>query len=268
MRPFFITSIVLLIAAFSLFGQQKKASSVSKEAREFLTMYNAVYQKLYTVASNAEWKSSTDVTDQNTGERIGADQALVVFEGSTYVIEKCRELLKHKKELNALMVRQLEKIMLTAAHYPGTIPDVVTERVAAEATQSAILDGFRFCDEQRGDSCIKLTTPNQIDDILATSNDLVARKHAWEVSKQTGPALKSGLVKLQALRNRMGQEMGFKSFFALEVADYDMTVPEMMQLLTKTIKDINPLYQQLHYWAKNKIAAKFKQPVPKRIPAH
>ena len=62
-------------------------------------MYNTMYQKLITVSNNAEWKSSTDVTEQHTGERIGADQALAVFEGNTYVIQKCRALLKHKKEL-------------------------------------------------------------------------------------------------------------------------------------------------------------------------
>ncbi len=262
----YAATICLWILPLTLLSQSK--SSVKQEAKEFIGMYNTIYQKLFTVAQNAEWNSSTDVTDQHTGERIGADQALAVFEGSTYIIEKCRYLMKHNHELDPLTLRQLHKIMLNAAHYPGTIPDVVAERVAAEANQSAILDGFRFCDQMKGDSCVKLTTPNQIDDVLADSLNLEMRKHSWEVSKQTGPALRPGLVKLQDLRNRMGKEMGYSSFFSLEVADYGMTVPEMMELLNRTIADINPLYRQLHYWAKSKLAAKFKQPLPKRIPAH
>jgi peptidyl-dipeptidase A len=263
-----MTFVVLALMIVSSAGYSQELPGTRKDALDFLSMYNTLYQKLSTVANNAEWKASTDVTEQHTGQRIGADEALAVFEGSTYVIGKCRSFLAHKDELDPLTVRQLEAILLNAAHSPGTIPDVVSARVEAEAQQSAILDGFRFCDERRGDSCIKVTTPNLIDDLLASSTDLKQRKHAWEVSKQTGPALKPGLVKLQSLRNRLGKEMGFTSLFSLEVADYGMTVPEMMALMDRTIQDIKPLYQQLHYWAKVKLAKKFNQPVPGKIPAH
>ena len=43
--------------------------------------------------------------------------------------------------------------------------------------------------------------------------------------------LKPGLVKLQGLRNRMATEMGYHSFFDLEVADYDMSQAQMMNML-------------------------------------
>jgi len=263
MKNFKSILFIMVLANIAL-GQQDP----QRDAREFLTMYNTIYQKLYTVSAKAQWKSSTDVTEQHTGERIGADQALAVFEGSNYVISRCKELLAQKANLDPLTVRQLAKILLTASEYPGTIPDVVQERVAAEANQSAVLDGFRFCDQRVGDSCMKLTTPNEIDEVLRTSTDLAARKHAWEVSKQTGPALKAGLVKLQSLRNRVGKELGFSSFFGLQVADYGMTAPEMMALLEKSIDEVRPLYEQLHYYAKTKLAEKYKQPVPNRIPAH
>jgi peptidyl-dipeptidase A len=252
-----------------LIGSQALAqTNPAKEARDFLTMYDALYQKLVTVADEAEWKSSTDVSDMHTGERTGADQALATFQGSTYVIDKCRSLLKLKKQLSRSTVRQLEKILLSAAHYPGTIPDVVGERVAAEARQGATLDGFRFCNTKMNDSCVEITTPNKLQEILSTSVDLAERKHAWEVSKQTGVALKPGLVKLQGLRNRMAQEMGYKSYFSLEVADYGMTTPAMMDMLDSAIAQTRTLYEQLHYWTKNKLATRYHQPVPNRIPAH
>ena len=34
-------------------------------------MYNRLDQRLYTVAAEANWKASTDVTDEHTGERPG-----------------------------------------------------------------------------------------------------------------------------------------------------------------------------------------------------
>jgi peptidyl-dipeptidase A len=261
-----IVALGVMVVAAAALGRPQK--SVQEDAKEFLAMYSTLYRSLFTVAQNAEWKSSTDVTEQHTGERVGADKALAVFQGSPAIIEKCRALLSQKKELDPISVRQLNNIMLNAAQYPGTIPAIVEDRVSTEAEQSAILDGFRFCDERKGDSCARIVTPNQIDDILASATDLEVRKHAWEVSKQTGPALKPGLIKLQSLRNRMATEMGFSSFFALQVADYGMTANEMMQLMTQTLEATRPLYQQLHCWARYKLAEKFKQPVPKKIPAH
>ncbi len=260
-----ILSLIVLCAG-TLFSQAP--TTLKHDVQEFLSMYNALFQQIGTVADNADWDASTDVTAEHTGQRIGADQAFASFQGSTYVIGQCKSFLSHKNGLDPLAVRELTKILLNASEFPGTIPDVVAARVAAEANQSAILDGFRFCNERTGDSCIQFTTPNIIDDTLAVSNDLNVRKHAWEVSKQTGPALKPGLIVLQDLRNRVGREMGYSSFFALQVADYDMTVPEMMSLLDKTIEEVKPLYQQLHLWARTKLAQRYHQPVPKRIPAH
>src|SRR5712692_5038979 len=134
-----ITCVMMLLLPMT--GSARQAD-LRREAAEFLSMYNTVYQKLQTVSRIADWKASTDVAEEHTGERIGADHALAVFAGSTYVIEKCRNLLAQKENLDQLSVRQLEKILLNAAEYPGTIPGVVEDRVAAEANQSAILDGF------------------------------------------------------------------------------------------------------------------------------
>jgi peptidyl-dipeptidase A len=260
------STIVLLFLLPALVFAQK--STTADDAARFLAMYNTFYQRLNTVSSEAQWKASTDVSPQHTGERIGSDKALAAFQGDPYIITTVRGLLAQKAELDEMTVRQLDAILRAAAHYPGTIPDAVAERVTAEANQSAALDGFRFCDQKVGDSCIALTTPNKIQEVLNTSVDLAQRQHAWEVSKQTGAVLKPGLVRLQGLRNRMAQEMGYHSFFDLEVSDYGMSVPEMMAFLDSSIRQVQPLYQQLHYWTKTKLAERYHQPVPKRIPAH
>lgn len=242
--------------------------SPSTDARRFLDNYNNLAQKLSTVAGEAEWKASTDVTDEHTGERIGADRALAAFSGSEWVLSWTKTLLDRRNRLDDLTVRQLDKIRLDAAEYPGTIPDVVSARVAKEAGQSKILDGFEFCLERAGEKCAKPITPNQIDDILIKSKDLAERRKVWEVSKQSGPALKPGLVELRDLRNRVARELGFSSFFHLQVADYGMSVAELMQMMENFNREMRPLYEQLHTWTKHKLAARYNQGVPDRIPAH
>src|SRR5688572_13244933 len=116
----------------------------ASEAREFLKMYNAVGQGIFTAANEADWKASTDVTDENTGRRIGANDVRAKFIGSPYVIERAKGLLSKKSELDEKTVRQLDAILLSAAGYPGTKPELVSARVSAEARQSAIQDGFKF----------------------------------------------------------------------------------------------------------------------------
>ncbi len=231
-------------------------------------MYVEIIQRLETVAAEAEWKASTDVSDQNTGERIGAERALAVFQGSRYVIENSRRFLASRQSLSDIEFRQLDKILLNAAESPGTIPEVVRAKIETEARLSAILDGFTFCLESQGDKCLKPITPNQIDDSLLMSRDLRERLRVWEASKQTGPALKKGLVEVRDLRNRVATELGYSSYFHLQVADYGMSVPEMMQLMDKMLVDTEPLYRPLHLYARRLLARRYRQPVPEQIPAH
>ena len=268
---FFVLAFALIFVPtipFAVGCQLASAKDIRAEVREFLDMYDRIGRRLYTVASDANWKASTNVTDENTGARIGAEGAFAAFSGNTYIIETAKKYLNRKAELDDLTVRQLEEILYDASSYPGTIPEVVSNRVTAEARQSAILDGFQFCYERQGDKCAKVVTPNQIDEVLATSANLDERKKAWEVSKQTGAALKPGLIELQRLRNSVAREMGFSSFFALEVSSYGMSVKEMMELTEKQNEQLKPLYEQLHTWTKYKLAERYKQSAPDLIPAH
>ena len=199
-------------------------------------------------------------------QRTGADKALAAVSGSTTVIDKTKALLKNEKQLDELTVRQLRKLLLAAAENPGTIPEVVAKRVELESKQSAILDGYTFCLQPKGNACAKPITANDIDDILKKSRDLDERQRIWTVSKEIGRPLKPGLIELVKLRNQVAREMGYHSYFALKVADYGMTVDEMMKLLDDTLATTKPLYDGLHCWAKNQLAARYKRPAPEADP--
>jgi len=97
---------------------------------------------------------------------------------------------------------------------------------------------------------------------------LAERERAWTASKAIGRPLKPGLLELQALRNQIARAMGYQSFFALHVADYGMTVDEMMALMNATLEASKPLFDGLHCFAKHALADRFRSPVPKLIPAH
>ena len=49
--------------------------------------------------------------------------------------------------------------------------------------------------------------------------------------------MKPGLVELRDLRNRVAREMGFSSFYALQVAHFGMSVPELRALTDQLVRD-------------------------------
>jgi len=246
----------------------KRAAPAQKEAEAFLATVTGLIAPVSTSTGIVDWAAATDVTPDHIGERSGANKAMAALIGSTSIIDKTKALLKSDKQLDDLTARQLRKLLLSAAEAPGTIPDVVARRVELEAKQSGILDGYTFCLQPKGNSCAKPISANDIDDILKKSRDLAERQRVWTVSKEIGRPLKPGLVELVKLRNQVAREMGYHSYFALKVADYGMTVDEMMKLLDDTLATTKPLYDGLHCWAKNQLATRYKRPAPRLIPAH
>ena len=100
--------------------------------------------------------------------------------------------------------------------------------------------------------------------------DLDERRAAWEASKEIGRPLREGILRLRELRNKVAQAMGFDNFFALQVADYGMTVSEMLALCDRLIAETRPLHRQLHAWARDALTKRYKAEVPRdgKIPAH
>lgn len=235
---------------------------MQERADHFLALANAGYQALFRVNSEAQWLAVTDVTPAHDAAAAATGKAYAAFNGNPAIISEARELLTHQKELNELTVRQLKQLLLNAAEGPMTNPDLVAKRVAGETKQASILNGFEF--KLNGQPI----TVNQIDDKLEQSVDLNERKAVWEASKESGHALKPNLVTLRDLRNGVAKEMKYPDYFALEVAAYGMTTDEMLKMLEGWMATLRPLYLQLHTWAKYKLAEKFHQSVPKKIPAH
>jgi len=238
------------------------AAPVQDRADRFLKLVNAGYQSLTYVAQQASWNAASDVKPEHTAAAEWAGRAYAAFNGNPALITEARELLQHRKELKDITVRQLERVLLNAAEGPMTRPDLVAARVAAETAQTSNLDGFVWKLDGRPISA------NQIDGLLAKSDNLAERRKVWEVSKENGPALKEGLVKLRDLRNGCAQALGYPDYFTLQVAKYGLSTDEMMAFNRKFLAELRPLYLQLHTWVKYEMAKRYGQPVPKAIPAH
>jgi peptidyl-dipeptidase A len=232
---------------------------------EFLDQYTSTYLGLSRASSEAHWSLNTrivegDETNKNLVET--ADGALAKFTGSVEVIEKTRKFLEEDEKTSDLQRRQLKAILYSAADNPQTIPELVTERIKAEAEQTEKLYGFKFSIDG------KEVSANDIDEILAKKDDEAERLTAWRASKEVGQGLKKGLANLVRLRNSSSKALGYENFFEYQVSDYGMSVPEMMQLMRQFARELRPLYREIHTWARYSLAEKYGKPVPDLLPAH
>ena len=237
-------------------------------AGDFLKHYVEGYLPLYRASSAATWAASTDVSEAHTADQIARGQALNEFVGSRDVIDGLKRHLGGGVKLSESTTHQLDKVRLKAAEAPATIPDVVKARTEAEARQGATQDGFVYTRERPGQPA-EHPSANDLDRALLESRDLAERKVVWETSKTIGGPLRDGLLKLRDLRNRVAREFGFDSFFGLQVADYGMTVDQMIKLCDGIVAEVRPLYEQLHAWAGRTLASRYDAPAPDGpIPAH
>jgi peptidyl-dipeptidase A len=257
---------VLLVAASVMLASCGKKESPEQAAQAFIDAYTAQFQKLYYEASLAEWAVNTHIVEGDTTNAYRsrmAKEAMAVFTGSTENIEKARGFLGEKDALPDIIVRQLNAILYEAANNPQTVPDKVKQRIKVETEMVEKLFGFDF--KMDG----KSISTNDIDELLRNETNLDKRLAAWSASKEVGPALKDGLVELQKYRNETVQALGYKDYFDYQVSEYGMTTPELREEMLQTVRDIWPLYRELHTWARYELAKRYGvKEVPDMLPAH
>jgi len=257
--------LFLVAISLSVLATPTLAASNPDEVQDFLDRYTTTYIILYKVASEAEWASNTVIIEGvETIDEVTklANEALSQHTGSVEVIERVKGYLADPEGLSPIQVKQLKSILYTAANNPQTAPDLVKERIAAENKQNSALFGFTF--EVDG----KTLTPNEIDKQLEESTDLSTRRKVWNASKEVGSVLKDGLANLVTLRNQTVTGLGYDDYFSYQVADYGMSTPEMIALNEKFVKELWPLYRELHTWARYELAEKYGvSEVPEMLPA-
>lgn len=257
MRRTLFLSLTILLAACQ--------NDPKTQTSDFIDDYTETYLELYYKSALAEWEANTRIREGDTTNAYRvqqANEAFARFTGSEENISRIKVLLDKRTGLDPIQVTQLEAMLYLAANNPATIPEVVRARIKAEAAQTEKLYGFDF--QLNGNS----VSPNELDDILNSSTNVSERLQAWEASKEVGKTLKDGLNTLQGLRNQTVRALDYDNYFAYQVSEYGMTTDEMREACDQLIKDIWPLYRELHTYARYELAETYDEEVPELLPAH
>ena len=260
LRPL-VFALLALVACQSGSARPKADAGLDR----YLAEYGKEYQRLTNASALAEWESNTRIVEGDSSNAIRtrrANEALARFVGSNEHVARIRGYLKEADRLSPLQKRQLEVMLYLAAEKPETAAELVPERIAAEAAQTERLYGFQF--KLNG----KPVTTNAIDESLRVSRKLPSRLAAWQASKEVGPVLKPGILRLRDLRNQVVGSLGYPDYFTYQVSDYGMTPEEMLRLNDDLNRELRPLYRELHTWARYELAKRYAVPVPDQLPAH
>ncbi len=245
--------------------EEKKTDPSHPQAAAYLDGYALEYKRLSTEANEAAWLLNTKIEEGDTVTQKlyeVAAQKLTDFTGSLANIDSSKKYLAIADQLSPLQKRQMDYILFLAGGAPASAAETVKELIKVNAEQTKVLYGFDFKIDG------KSVTKNDISNLLTTSTNLNERLKAWNASKEVGKPLKAGLEQLRDLRNKSVKDLGFPNYFAYQVSEYGMTTEEMLAMNDNFIKEIWPLYRELHTWARHELAKKFNQKVPDFIPAH
>ena len=258
--------VLILLLPAAIISSCQPTPDPKQQAQGFIDEYSNRLQELYYTSSQAEWASNTKIIEGDTINATTtqkANEAFASFTGSTANITRATELLELKDQLTSLQVKQLKSMLYMAANNPETVSEVVSQRIKAETSQTEKLYGFDFMLDSSS------VTTNDIDKILNEETNIDKRLQAWKASKEVGKDLKEGLNNLQGLRNKTVQALGYDDFFTYQASDYDMTRQEMMELMNQSVKEVWPLYRELHTYARYELAKKYgAEEVPDLLPAH
>ncbi|HEX5168833.1 MAG TPA: M2 family metallopeptidase, partial [Cyclobacteriaceae bacterium] len=260
----FIFVIWILLVSCKPSPEEQNAKR-QQQADAYLNSYNDEFQKLYTISAEAEWNLNTKIVEGDTlTQKLYEEtkQKFTDFMGSQANIDSARKYLAIKEQLTPLQVKQFEAVLFAAGGSPATAAEAVKDLIKVSGDQTKILYGFDFKIDK------KSVSKNDINNILTSDAKLNEKLKAWTASKEVGKELKPGLEKLRMLRNKTVQGLGFPDFFTYQVSEYGMAREEMLKMTEDFIKEVWPLYRELHTWARYELAKKYHQPVPDYLPAH
>lgn len=258
--------LVLFLVVVTGCAQSTKLENEQQQAADaFLRAYEVEYQRLTALYTEGEWAANTMIIEGDSSRveaAAEARQAYADFTGASHNIETAQALLKQRDQLQPIQVRQLERVLYLAASNPATEPELVKELIDKEGRMTQDLFGFDFTVNG-----ISVST-NEMDAKLRESTDLDERQLVWEASKEVGVVLKEQLADVRDLRNGVVQAMGYPDYLAYQVSDYGMSTQEMQAMMDRLIRELRPLYRELHTWTRYELAARYGSEVPEYLPAH
>jgi peptidyl-dipeptidase A len=204
--------VLVFLAAAPLFAANNRENKTMLDRfHDYLRAHEARMAPMEREANLAWWEASTTGKD----EAYRRQSELQTKLETVYTDPKAFAFLKEVRAAGVvtdpLEKRELDRLYLS---YLGRQidPALLGKIIAASSAIEQKFSTFR------GKIDGKEVTDNRIAEVLADSRDRQERKTFWLASKQVGVALAPDVVALVKLRNEAAVKLGFRDFYALQLA--------------------------------------------------
>ncbi|MGQ9496071.1 MAG: M2 family metallopeptidase [Thermoanaerobaculaceae bacterium] len=200
---------LLLVAANS--GEKPMYPLTAEGFARFLAQHEATVAPLEKAANLAWWEAATTGKEEAYARQAELQTKLETIYTDGKAFSYLKELKAKKVVTEPKLARQLDLLYLK---YLGRQFDPQLLQKIIEAS-TAIEQKFATF---RGKVNDQEVTDNQIEEVLRSSTDREARQAFWLASKQVGAACAADVIKVVKLRNEAAKKLGFRDFFALQLA--------------------------------------------------
>ncbi|MFN3413877.1 MAG: M2 family metallopeptidase, partial [Thermoanaerobaculum sp.] len=205
----------MLVLALSLLfaqGEEKLMNPLTAQGfSQFLSQHEKIVAPLEREANLAWWEAATTGKDEAYAKQAELQTKLETVYTDPKAFAYLKELRAKGVVQDPKLSRQLEILYLKYLGRqinPELLKQIIAKATAAEQKFATF----------RGKVNGQEVTDNQIEEVLRSSRNREERKAYWLASKQVGAALAPDVVALVRLRNQAAQKLGFKDFFALQLA--------------------------------------------------
>jgi peptidyl-dipeptidase A len=235
------------------------------EAKAFVDQVDAELRKRYVGQSQAEWTKQTNITDEN--EAAAAKAGAEVMTYVTQAIKQSRRFDPILETLDADTRRKIHLLRIGGQPAPDD-PAQAAELAEVATKMDATYGKSKACDES-GKKCRDLQV---LEDVMAESRKPAQLLAAWKGwHDAAGGAVATMYPRFVELANAGARGVGFPDVGAMWRSGYDMTPDEFAVETDRIWAQVEPLYRDLHCYARRKLNKKYGEkvvPATGPIPAH
>jgi peptidyl-dipeptidase A len=211
----------------------------------------------------AYWAAATDARPETSAARQRAEEAWLAALGDPELFAEVQGALAADEAAGAggLAHRALEQAGLDLL--ANQIPE--GDRAKLAALQAKVEHALATV---RGRVGHRELANNELERVLADSDDPAERRAAWEAGKQVGAVVADDVLALVELRNRVARERGHRDWFAFALATGDVDEAWLERLLDRVERATREPFLAVKAELDARLAARFGVAVDDLYPWH
>ncbi|MEP6716130.1 MAG: M2 family metallopeptidase [Terriglobia bacterium] len=219
------------------------------DAKAFMDRAEAELLKLNIAANQAEWIAETYINDDS--EAITALENERLIARTTEFVEEAKKY--ENLNLPADIKRKILLLKLSLQLPAPSKPALREELTKVAASLGGSYGKGKYCPDP-GAKCLSI---DDLDERMATNRDPASLERMWTGWHKVGAPMRDRYARFVELSNQGARELGFADTGALWRSGYDMTPAQFSAELERLWAQLQPLYDQLHAYVRNRLIAKY-----------